>query len=383
MFNIETCKFVIWGAKRPYNTFGHIHEAFLRALLHMGKQAVWLENGDDLTGLDFENTLFLSMNTVIGGMPQRQDCVYVIHNIFGDRNQPYFDGLKMLGTGVHITPNVYSKNVEVLGKDIYFEPDERSLQMRWGTDLLPHEIEANKPRKVFNEESTDINYIGTVDPQKQGPINDFTRACQENGIRFNTYGGFNCTEHPGIQEHVELIRRSYMAPAFQGLDQVRTGYISCRLFKNISAGQYGVTHSKYANELFGNKLIYHEDGYRLFHEARERLASIRIEELHALMDDVKENHTYLNKIRAIEHAVRDTGEPMINLICFTSNRPDFIDLQVKSFKKYLQEGISPLPSRITQKFDRLHEYAGIERRLPEVANPDFRCRKGPEFNRQV
>ena len=306
-FNIETCRWVIWGAKdNPYNTFSHIHHAFYRALKYLGKDVVWLEWGDSTADLDLSNTLFLSMNTVIHGMPRRggNDCFYVVHNIRGDEHESYFDGLPLLATGVHITPNVYSKNVQVLGSDIYFEPDDRVLQMRWGTDLLPSEIQANKPTRVFNSDSREINYIGTVDPLKEITMSGFIRACRENGIKFNTYGGFNKQEHPTIQEHVDLVKRSYMAPAFQGMDQVQTGYISCRLFKAISAGQYGITHSPYANALFGNRLIYSPDGYDLFHVARERLQDIRLEELHTLMDIVASEHTYLNKVRAIEHAVR-------------------------------------------------------------------------------
>jgi hypothetical protein len=304
MFDATTCKWVIWGAKRPFNTFGFIHSAFYRALKYLGKDVQWLELGDSTADLDLENTLFLSMNTVIDGMPRRNGCFYVVHNIRGDEREPYFDGLSLLATGVHITPNVYSKNVQVLGSDIYFEPDDRVLQMRWGTDLLPHEIQANKPTRVFNSDSREINYIGTVDPLKEITMSGFVRACRENGIKFNTYGGFNKKEHPGIQEHVDLVKRSYMAPAFQGMDQVETGYISCRLFKAISAGQYGITHSPYANALFGNRLIYEPDGYKLFYEARERLQDIRLEELHTLMDIVAAEHTYIPKIRAIEHAVR-------------------------------------------------------------------------------
>jgi hypothetical protein len=270
----------------------------------MGKDVLWLEHDERFSELDFSNTLFLSMNTVIQDLPRRDDCFYVVHNIRGDENESYFDGLPLLATGVHITPNVYSKNVEILGSDIYFEPDDRVLQMRWGADLLPHEIEANKPTRVFNSDSREINYIGTVDPLKEIAMGGFIRACLENGISFNTYGGFNKQEHVSVQEHVQLVKKSYMAPAFQGMDQVQTGYVSCRLFKAISAGQYGVTHSAYANALFGNKLIYEPDGYRLFYHARERLQDIKLEELHALMDDVAANHTYLNKVRAIEHAVR-------------------------------------------------------------------------------
>jgi hypothetical protein len=304
MFDIETCRWVIWSAKRPYNTFGHIHEAFLRALKYLGKDAVWLEQDDDISGENFENILFLGMNTCVQGMPQRKDCFYVVHNIFGDKNYSYFDGLKLLGTGVHITPNIYSKDVQVLGSDIYFEPDNRSLQMRWGTDLLPYEIEGNKPTRVFNSESRVVNYIGTIDYQKQPGMDGFAKACKENGIEFRTFGGFNGGAHVTIEEQVQLIKDSYIAPAFQGLDQVRTGYVSCRLFKNISAGQFGVTHSSYANDLFRGRLICNADTYRLFYQAKERLQSMPLQELHDLMDDVAENHTYLNKIRAIETAVR-------------------------------------------------------------------------------
>jgi hypothetical protein len=303
-FNIETCRWVIWGAKRPYNTFGHIHAAFLRALQYLGKDAVWLEYDDDISSENFENTLFLGMNCAVQGLPKREDSVYVIHNIHGDKNYGYFSGLRLLGTGVHITPNVYSKNVQVLGKDIYFEPDSRSLQMRWGTDLLPYEIAANKPTRVFNDDSNCVNYIGTVDFQKQPGMDGFSKACRENGIDFRTYGGFNGGPHVSIEEHVRLVKASYMAPAFQGADQVRTGYVSCRLFKNISAGQFGVTHSPFANDLFGGKLICNEDTYRLFYDAKERLQSMPLKELHDLMDTVARDHTYLNKVRAIEHAVR-------------------------------------------------------------------------------
>jgi hypothetical protein len=304
MFDINTCKWIIWGARRPFNTFGYIHSAFERALQFMGKNVQWLEYDDDISQIDFSNTLFLSMNTVIRGMPRRQDCFYVIHNIFGDKNQRYFDDLKMLGTGVHITPNVYSKNVQVLGSDIYFESDNRSLQMRWGTDLLPHEIEANKPTKAFNSDSLLVNYIGTVDHQKMPSITRFAETCRQNGRIFNTYGGFNGGPQVTIDQHVRLIQNSYMAPALQGQDQVDTGYVSCRLFKNISAGQFGITQSKYANELFGGKLIFNENPVDLYYDARERLQSMDVKELHDLMDVVKRDHTYINKILAIETAIR-------------------------------------------------------------------------------
>jgi hypothetical protein len=95
-----------------------------------------------------------------------------------------------------------------------------------------------------------------------------------------------------------------MCPAIQGRDQVEQGYVSCRLFKNISYGQMGLTCSAYANELFGGRLVYNPDAYRLFYEARERLQSMPVAELHSLMDEVAAKYTYLNKVEAIIRSIQ-------------------------------------------------------------------------------
>jgi hypothetical protein len=50
---------------------------------------------------------------------------------------------------------------------------------------------------------------------------------------------------------------------------------------------------------------------------------------------------------------------MITFFAFTSNRPDFIELQVKSFRKYLQEDFQFVLFN-NSKFDRMQEYEGIQ-----------------------
>ena len=50
---------------------------------------------------------------------------------------------------------------------------------------------------------------------------------------------------------------------------------------------------------------------------------------------------------------------MIRFFAFTSNRPDFIELQVKSFRKYLLEDFEMVILN-NSKFDRMHEYQAIE-----------------------
>jgi hypothetical protein len=303
-FDLSSCRWVIWGAKDGLNTFGHVHNAFLRALKFLGKEVYYLDRSDDISRMSFENTLFLSMNCVVKGMPQRKDCFYVVHNAMGDPCQEYFKGLKLLPYGVHIISNRYGYDVEEIGPDIYFDQAHRSLVFYWGTDLLPHEIEANKPDHVFNSGSREFNNIGSLDDMKRPAIEGFVRACNENGIAYHNYGGYNGGEIVSVEKHIRLIKRSYMAPAFQGADQVAQGYMSCRIFKNLSYGQMAPVHSAYANQVFGGRLIFNTDTYKLFYEARERLSVMPVEELHSIMDFVAEKHTYLNKIAGIEYAVR-------------------------------------------------------------------------------
>ncbi len=310
-FDVSTCKWVMWGAKGlPYNSFRHIHESFFRVLKYLGKETYWFDEGEDISEIDFENTLFITQNCIYHGVPRRKDCFYVVHNmaypsVVGatDSCKPYFEGLKSLGYNIHRLINKYSSDVKEIGPQIFFEESQRTISFRWGTDLLPREIEANKPLKAFNSEGRVFNYVGSLDDLKISNITNFVKACKENSVEYHQYGGYSGGPIISIEEHIRLIKESYMAPAFQSLDQIETGYVPCRLFKNISYGQFGITHSKCANQMFGGKLIYNEDAYKLFYEARERLQSMLVQELWSLMDEVAKNHTYLNKIAAIEQAV--------------------------------------------------------------------------------
>jgi hypothetical protein len=256
----------------------------------------------------------MSMNCVIAGMPLRKDCFYVVHNAWELKESP-FQEFKLLSFGVHISTNRYASPVLELGPEIFFHPQSRVLHFRWGTDLLPHEIEANKADNVFRSHSRVVNYVGTADRSNQGLLARFAHACIINGVAFRHFGGIGYQDGPvvSIEENVRLIQESYMAPTIQRISQVDSGHVVCRLFKNISYGQFGITNSIFANDLFGGKLIYNPDTYQLFYDALEKFQSMtKTEELQetlrnelwGLMDEVAKKHTYLNKIDGIIRAVR-------------------------------------------------------------------------------
>jgi len=87
-----------------------------------------------------------------------------------------------------------------------------------------------------------------------------------------------------------------MAPALQGEWQCTNGYIPCRIFKNISYGQMGITNSQTVADLFNYKIIYNHKVYQLLLDAREQLPKVTREQIYELMDLVRDKHTYLNRI---------------------------------------------------------------------------------------
>lgn len=305
--DFNSCNFCVWGFKHSYNTFQHIFEAFYRALKfrYPDQQVLWLDEQDDLTGIDFENTLFIGMHMAIQGIPRLDSCAYAIHNTDGETKE-YFRHEFLINYGLYVSNmEIDSTSVE-LARDTFLlsQPWEAydAVVFRWGTDLLPHEIEANKPDRVFREDSRVVNYVGSgiseVDP--------FRQACQENGITFNAVGGFNRPE-VSIAENVKLIQESYMAPAISNAYHCSVGYVPCRFFKNISYGQFPITNNLYALEIYPAS-VYEEDTKKLFYSARYDLPNIPAEKLHVLMDDVAKNHTYLNKIDALLVAAKISQE---------------------------------------------------------------------------
>jgi len=305
--DFNTCNFCVWGFKHSYNTFRHIHEAFYRALKfrYPDRQVLWLDEHDDVSGIDFTNTFFIGMHMAIQGIPRFKSCAYAIHNTDA-ATKSYFICNFLINYGLYVSNMDIPSTSTELARDTYVlhQPWESydAVVFRWGTDLLPHEIEANKPDRVFREDSRVVNYVGSGIAE----VEPFRQACAENGIAFNAVGGFNRPEI-SIAENVRLIKESYMAPAISNAYHCEVGYIPCRYFKNISYGQYPVTNNIHAYRLY-EAGPYSADARTLFYLAKDVLPNIPLRKLHALMNEVAKNHTYLNKIDALLSAAKISQE---------------------------------------------------------------------------
>lgn len=315
MFN----KFIVFGYKNVYDTHGHIHQAFYKALQHLGKKVEWLDEADDITHIDFSNSFIITNHACIKGdywpwkverkstLPIRDDCFYAVH---GMHDHPEVHDLfknhkwnvawnvltmramrKSLGLPFHseLKDEIY------LDEDCPFSLPQKYMEFRWATDLLPHEIEANKPTELLSLKNKVINWVGTVWYVNENELTEFIRACTLDGVEFKHIGA----GQKGVvsnEENCRLIRESYFAPAISGTHHLKEGYVPCRIFKNISYGQFGVTNNPKTNELFNGKLIYNNDPYKLYWQAKEQLKCVSLENLHELMDIVSKKHTYLNRL---------------------------------------------------------------------------------------
>lgn len=180
---------------------------------------------------------------------------------------------------------------------ILYDLRDTTLYMPWATDLLPHEIDAIKlelPHIVRNESAC---FVGTVWGGRQGNENEvsqFRRACDEQHVPFCQLGGFG----QGIddQQHHDTVIHAGIAPAIQGSWQCQHGYIPCRIFKNISHGAMGITNNPTVYDLFNRNIIYNADAYQLLADVQEQLPSVSQEQIYDLMDFVRDQHTYLNRI---------------------------------------------------------------------------------------
>lgn len=294
---LEIRKVVIWGDKLHTHTHSYIHQAFYKTFKHMGYETYWLDNTDNISHLEFRQTLFLTEWQADEKMPIRDDCYYVVHNLKMPRNghiSPRLDKYQSLieaGRCINFRPthNMIPRDAIETEPYIFYCFPTETLYIPWATDLLPHEIDLVKAQIKASTRSTVINVVGTYYPE----INEFKNVAAKNGIQFKFHS------RKSIEENKRLIQESYIAPAIVTDLQQTIDYIPCRIFKNISYGQFGVTNSRVTNELFGNRLVFSEDKTKLFHLAKEKMAHIDTQELLELMDFIKEKHTYINRIEHI------------------------------------------------------------------------------------
>ncbi len=293
-------KVVIWGHKLHSHTHSYIHERFYRAFDYLGCPVHWFDNNDNVQDFDFSDSLFITEGQVDALMPIRNDCKYILHNCNLDK----YRGVKESNC---LIMQVYNNRLpfrdDLIKVDtcMYYDVPNRTVYMPWAADMLPHEIEEMKAKIGEFEKDACVHWIGTLGGGVYGNINEllpFSDACVENGISF-LHTGNPWVKGLSREDCNNIIARSYFFPAIVGTWQVENGYIPCRIFIAICLGQMGITNAKSVYELFDGNVVYNENTHQLFYDALERAKTWTLQDQLALMDFVKEKHTYLNRIKLL------------------------------------------------------------------------------------
>lgn len=290
-------KVVIWGHKLHSHTHSYIHQSFYKTFKYLSYDTYWFDDADDVSHFDFSRALFIAEGQADKKIPIRNDCFYILHHCLhtSEKYKALFEAGRIIALEVYSDDVLERKNCIKKDECIYYDFISKVIYMPWATDLLPEEIDAIKKQMPFKQIPT-VYWIGTIGRGEWGNLDQiapFALACWHNKIQFNVQLNIEA------EEHICLIQRSYMAPTIVGSGQEKNGYVPCRIFKNISYGQFGITNSKRVYELFDKKIIYNSDTYQLFNDARNRIANATREELYELMNFVKTKHTYINRINVL------------------------------------------------------------------------------------
>jgi hypothetical protein len=319
---IQIKQIVIWGHKLHSHTHSYIHNGFHVAFKHLGYSTYWFDDSDDVSSVDFSNTLFITEHQVNKKIPLRNDCLYFTHYIDeGDYAGISLDNIVLLKVSQRdFLECDKDKNYLYLPLDYNDVPNEfyaecdgiKAFYTYWATDLLPHQIQHN-----IDNLHTDV-----IEPYRINFVGSMTKVwynldyvSRENNIDFRFFGASfdqNSTRNKSIEENMRLIQESIIAPALQDDYQVSMKYIPCRIFKNISYGKMGITNNWFVNSLFDNKLIFHNDAikscsdgiyFEKFTDKDEK--KYRINEL---MEIVRDKHTYVNRINSIRIYIKNFTE---------------------------------------------------------------------------
>lgn len=282
-------KFVIWGLRSVNDTYRYIHNHFYTTLKKLKTKVVWVDDEKKNDGIIEKNDMVISVNIAGHNLPLKKDVYYCLHNFdeIGDRHSKLEPSKNIR---LQVYTNAAEKSEEKWDKVTLFDQKTRTLYQPWGTNLLPWEFK--KP--VFSSKSPFVFWIGSVwnNRLNQGNIKEIRML--KNILSKEKLEFIHFKNIPDFL-NIFFVRMSRIAPAIAGQWQVDNNYLPCRMFKNISYGQLGISNVKKFNDLFGESSIKGNDIRELI-ENSLKLNPNKYKEMILGQQKIVKKHTYLNKL---------------------------------------------------------------------------------------
>ena len=317
---------VIWG--HPINTHNHsyIQYGWFKAFKYLGYDTYWYDDNGYPSDIDYTNTLFISEGSADKNIPINDSSIYCIYNTINPKKYINANArlIDLRPNVSHINDDIYifnldEKSVDNISDIVFYEKNstDRDLNPRlrhhtllnyeaiylaWASDLLPDEINiddinipANKPHESY--------FIGNIHDGNIKEMKKYMNSCSKKGIKFVHINSDNPTS---FETFKNKIQHSYVTVDIRGsgnsemlkinnngTNHKDIGFISCRIFKNISYGKLGITNCPRAKKLFGDNIIVEENEDNM---VETYLKYNNYEYIKKQMIWVRDNHTYINRI---------------------------------------------------------------------------------------
>lgn len=315
---------VVHGLATSEHNHRYIHEAIYKTFKYIQKiynreiEVYWI---DDKKHNLYENTkdnflIFSSPHySTDNFLPILNHAHYILHynqlNFVTKEKVTKYNNLLLSNKAMkYIEFRYCDTNKESINNTIFFyDKINNSFHMPWATNLLPYEIDVKidsiKSLNKLPHTSKNSYFCGSIWTLNENKINEWKELC----VKYNINPEFTKEKNEII--HQEKIRTAYIAPTIQGSSHIineKKFYIPCRIFKNISYGNIGVTNNLGVYNLFKDFLIIYDDDlekliikYINYIDSLDNPDNFKKykEDMIKIMNHVKENHTYLSRLDAI------------------------------------------------------------------------------------
>jgi hypothetical protein len=287
-------KYVIWGLRSSQtDTFRHIMRHFYETFRDIGLNVEWVDDAPENQGVIESGTLVICPNMAAEHLPVVKDAYYCLHN-FHTVARDYHNEIS---ASHNIRLQVYTDDAKVADKKwnavTYFDTKTRTLYQPWGTNLLPDKF----MEPVFSRRRV-VYWVGSIwnDENNHGNLKEIAelkRVLRKHWILFRRL--INVSD----ETNIKMVRLSRIAPAIGGAIQVQGNLCPCRMFKNISYGQLGISNIAKFTEILGDKSVYEGSTEATIAKALK----IEEDDYKQLVRDqqaiIAEDHTYVSKLAKI------------------------------------------------------------------------------------
>lgn len=288
-------KTIVWGLHSPIlNSFRHIYGGYYSTLEKLQVPAIWVDDEIENNKLVNKGDLVIVANLSATNLRPKKGVYYCTHN-FDDQMSEGMEESK------HLRLQVYTNPAKEVGHKVedgrYFSKKDRTLFQPWGTNVFPTDF--MKP--VFNRGSHLVYWIGSIwdNELHQGNLEEIKelKTALLKKLIFLRNPKF-VSDEIGIN----LIRKSRIAPAVGGKWQVDNNYMPCRMFKNISYGQLGMSNVPILNEMYHGAGVFDSDIKALVKKGLSLNEKEWTSILKSQQEITKHSFTYVNSLLNIAKA---------------------------------------------------------------------------------